>query len=305
MKVHSVKQKVQTFLKENPIDNVEIVDDPLRCNYLISGKYNKRLYNQDLKGVIIPYTGHNGIDLEELKEDNLMLFVTPTRSKYVAEKSIALMFALIGKVVTYHELLKVGNWSSRNSDKRIPWVSVQGKSVGLFGYGRIGKIIHKMLKGFNIEFYTIDRGKKYPEDITLVKNLTNLVQCSDIIIISSPLNHTTESLFNKQLLSRMKNKFLINVGRGKIVEEESLYEALKNNFLKGYASDVWYNYPNGKEVMLPSTYPIHELDNVIMSNHSGGFTTNTFDEVNQDILTTLMKLKDENFEDKLNLKDLS
>ena len=87
MKVHSVNLKLQTFLKEHPIDGVEIVDDPFRCNYLISGRYNKKNYNQDLKGVIIPYTGHNGIDLDELREDNVMLFVTPTRSKYVAEKA--------------------------------------------------------------------------------------------------------------------------------------------------------------------------------------------------------------------------
>ncbi len=304
MKVHAVNLKLQKFLIENPIDGVTIIDDPLRCTYLITGKYNQKNYNQNLKGVIIPYTGHNGIDIEDMKSDDLMLFVTPTRSKYVAEKAVSLMFALIGNVVTYHELLKEGNWSSRNSDKRVPWVSVQGKSIGLFGYGRIGRLIHKMLKGFNCEFYTIDRGKEYPSDITLVKNLTNLVQCSEIIIISSPLNQTTESLFGKQLLSRMKNKFLINVGRGKIIEEESLYEALKNNKLRGYASDVWYNYPRGKEVMLPSTYPIHEFNNVVMSNHSGGFTTNTNEEVNQDILKTLRKLKDEDFSDKLNLKDL-
>lgn len=304
MKVHAVNEKLQTYLKENPINGVTIVDDPFRCTYLISGRYNKKNYNQNLRGVIIPYTGHNGIDLEDIKEDNLMLFVTTTRSKYVAEKAVALMFALLGNVVTYHELLKEGNWSSRNSDKRIPWISIQGKSIGLFGYGRIGKLIHKMLKGFNVDFYTIDRSKEYPSDITLVKNLTNLVQVSEIIIISSPLNEITENLFDRQLLSRMKKKFLINVGRGKIIEEESLFDALKNKKLKGYASDVWYNYPSGKEVMLPSTYPIHDFDNVVMSNHSGGFTSNTNDEVNKDILETLKKLSDENFEDKLSLKDL-
>lgn len=304
MKVHSVDKKLQTFLKENPIDGVTIVDDPFRCTYLISGRYNKKNYNQSLKGVIIPYTGHNGIDIEDLKSDNLMLFITPTRSKYVAEKAVTLMFALLGNVITYHELLKEGNWSSRNSDSRIPWISIEGQSIGFFGYGRIGRIIHKMLKGFNCDFYTINRDKEYPSDIIIVKDLMNLVKSSDIIIISSPLNQTTESLFDKQLLSLMKNKFLINVGRGKIVEEESLYDALKNNKLKGYASDVWYNYPKGKEVMLPSTYPIHEFDNVVMSNHSGGFTTKTNDEVDQDILKTLKKLKDRNFEDKLNLKDL-
>ncbi len=304
MKVHSVNEKIQMFLIENRIEGIDIIDDPLRCNYLISGRYNNRLYNPNLKGVIIPYTGHNGIDIKELKEDNVMLFVTPTRSKYVAEKAIALTFALLGKVVMYHELLKEGNWSSRNSDTRIPWISIQGKKIGLFGYGRIGRLIHKMLKGFDLTFYTIDRGNDYPKDITLVENLTDLILCSDIIIVSSPLNETTKSLFNNQLLSMMKNKFLINVGRGKIIEEESLFNALKSKQLKGFASDVWYNYPHGKEVMLPSTYPIHEFDNVIMSNHSGGFTTNTNNEVNRDILVTLNKLRNDNFEDKLNLKKL-
>ena len=157
---------------------------------------------------------------------------------------------------------------------------------------------------YAVDNYEKIKNKEYPEDIHLVENLDELVEISDVIIVSSPLNKTTERLFNKQLLSRMKNKFLINVGRGKIVEEESLYNALKNNDLKGYASDVWYNYPHGKEVMLPSTYPIYEFDNVVMSNHSGGFTENTNNEVNKDILITLKKLRNENFEDKLNLKNL-
>ena len=304
MKVYAEHAKIQEFLIQNPIDSIEVVEDIKKASYIITGKYDKTKYNQNLKGIIIPYTGHNGIDLDAMREKELMLFITPTRSKYVAEKAIALLFALTGKVVSYHNLLKEGNWSSRNSETRVPWESIQGKNIGLFGYGRIGKIIHEMLKGFNVNILTINRDKVYPEDITLVENLYDLVDKSDIVIISSPLNPTTESLFNKHLLSGMKNKFLINVGRGKIVEEESLYNALKNNDLKGYASDVWYNYPHGKEVMLPSTYPIYEFDNVVMSNHSGGFTENTNNEVNKDILITLKKLRNENFEDKLNLKNL-
>jgi formate dehydrogenase len=131
-----------------------------------------------------------------------------------------------------------------------------------------------------------------------------LIQVSDVIIIATPLDVTTEGVFNEQKLSRMKNKFLINVGRGKICDEEALYEALKNKKLNGYASDVWFTYPKGKEVMHPSSYPIHELDNVVLSNHSGGFTINTNKEVNKDLLKILRKLKEENYEDKLNLKNL-
>jgi len=304
MKVYAVHEKVQSFLKDNPIEGISIVKNMNECNYLISGKYNEESYNPNLKGVIIPYTGHNGIDLKAMVKDNLMLFTITDRSKYVAEKAITLTLSLLGNTINYHSLLINGNWSQRNSSNRLPWVSIQGLSIGLFGYGRIGKIIHKMLKGFDCEFYTIDRHKNYPNKISLVKNLANLVQVSDIIIIATPLNETTEGIFDERLLSQMDNKYLINVGRGKIIDEESLYNALKNSSLKGFASDVWYNYPIKKEIVFPSNYPIYEFENVILSNHSGGFTTKTNQEVNQAILKLLNSLKDGNFEMKLDIENL-
>lgn len=304
MKVFAEHHKIQDFLKQNPIENIEIVDEISHANYIISGTYSNAKYNQNLKGIIIPYTGHNGIDLDAMRDKELMLFITPTRSKYVAEKALTLTLALLGNTVFYHNQLKEGNWASRNSEERIPWVSIQNLSVGLYGYGRIGKIIHKLMKSLGCDFYTIDRHDDYPSDIHLVKNLTNLIQVSDVIIIATPLNKTTEGIFDKEKLMRMKHKFLINVGRGKICNEEDLYEALKNGNLKGYASDVWYNYPTGKENQFPSNYPIHELDNVVLSNHSGGFTENTNYEVNKDLLKILKKIRDENFEDKLNLNNL-
>ena len=304
MKVFAVHEKIQNFLLDNPIEGITIVDDIKKCHYLITGKFSQTHYSPLLKGIIIPYTGHNGIDLDLMRENDLKLFIISTRTRYVAEKAVTLTLALLGNTINFHSLLKQGNWSSRNSNQRLPWVSIQNLSIGLFGYGRIGETIHKMLKGFDCEFYTIDRHKDYPNDIVLVKNLTNLVQVSDIIIIAAPLNRTTEEIFNERLLSRMKNRYLVNVGRGNIVDEKCLYDALKNKTLKGYASDVWYNYPKDKELTLPSTYPIYELDNVVISNHSGGFTTNTNQEVNKAILELLTKLRDDNFEEQLDLQKL-
>ena len=304
MNVYTRHKKMQDALEDKDLTNITFVEDKHDAHFIIDGHYKASDYNPDLKGVIIPYTGHNGIDLDAMRDQNLMLFITPTRSKYVAEKAIALMFALLGKVVHYHTLLQEGNWADRNTQKRQPWVSIQGKTVGLFGYGRIGKRIHKMLKGFNCEFATIDRGHTYDDTMLLVKNLTNLIQVSDVIFISTPLNETTEGIFNQNKFARMNNKFLINVARGAICEEESLYQALKQGTLRGYASDVWYQYPKGKETQLPSTYPIYELDNVVLSNHSGGFTETTNDEVNDDLVKTLHKLEQADFTDKLDLDKL-
>lgn len=304
MKVYAKHERIQEYLKAQDIPNVTVVDDQKQSHFIITGRYNQTQYHENLKGIIIPYTGHNGINLDAMREKELKLFVTPTRSRYVAEKAVMLTLALMGKINHYHTLLQEGNWSERNSDSRVPWDTIQNKSIGLLGYGRIGKLVHKMLKGFDCDFYTIDRDKEYPEDINIVKNLTNLVQMSDLIIISVPLNDTTENMFDQQILNRMKHKFLINVGRGKVVNEEALYNALKNKKLKGYASDVWYNYPREKEACLPSSFPLHELPNVLMSNHSGGYTTNTNSEVNRDLVILLKKLAEENYEDQLDLKHL-
>jgi len=304
MKVFTKHERIKEFLLDHPMDGVEVLDEQKGAHFLLSGRYGKEDFHENLKGVIIPWTGHNRIDLDAMRENNLMLFVTPTRSKYVAEKAVTMTLALMGKVVHYHSLLKEGNWAERNSSSRVPWETIQGKTIGLYGYGRIGKLVHKMLKEFGCDFATIDREKDYPEDVTLVKNVTNLVQVSDIIIIAAPLNVTTEGAFNERILSRLKHKYLINVGRGKIVDEEALYSALKDGKLKGYASDVWYNYPKEKEQCFPSSYPLHELDNVLLSNHSGGYTENTNNEVNEDLLSTLQKLKEENYEDQLDLSSL-
>jgi phosphoglycerate dehydrogenase-like enzyme len=304
MKVYTRHEPTRRALEAKAINGVTFVDEKHQADYIIDGHYRKLDHNPNLKGVIIPYTGHNGIDLDAMREQHLKLFVTPVRSKYVAEKAITLMFALLGNVVEYHELLKEGNWNHRNSDKRVPWVSIQNKTIGLFGYGRIGSKIHTMLSGFNVDFATIDRGKEYPETLLVVKNLTNLIQVSDVIIISTPLNHETRSIFDKNKFARMNHKYLINVARGPICDEEALYTALKNKTLKGYASDVWYNYPKGKEIQLPSMYPIYELDNVVLSNHSGGYTETTNDEVNEALKDQLIRLRDEDYSGELDLEKL-
>jgi len=304
VKVHAVHEKIQEYLKQQNLEHVTIVDSPKDAHYIITGQYSQANFHENLRGIIIPYTGHNGINLKDLRRANLRLFIIPTRSKYVAEKAVALTLSLLGNVIHYHTLLQEGNWAERNSQSRLPWVTIQDKVIGLFGYGRINQIVHRMLKGFGCEFYTIDRGKEYPEDIQLVKNVTNLVQVSDVVIIAAPLNVETENLFDKQLLSQMKHKYLINVGRGKIIDEQALYHALKDQTLNGFASDVWYNYPKDKEQCYPSNYPIQELDNVVLSNHSGGFTINTNQEVNEDLVKLLLKIRDEDFSDQLKVDEL-
>lgn len=304
MKVHAEHTRIQDFLLQKNIDGITIVEHSNEADYLITGRYTIEKYHPGLKGIIIPWTGHNGINLDDMRKHNTELYVTPTRSRYVAEKAVTLTLALLGKTVEYHQNLKNGNWSARNSHKRVPWNSILDRKIGFFGYGRIGKLVHQFLSGFDCDFFTLDRSKDYPDTLQTVSNLKQLVDVCDIIIISAPLNKETEGVFNEDVLTRMSGKFLINVGRGKIVDEKALYESLTNQGLAGYASDVWYTYPKGKEKQYPSTLPLYQLENVLMSNHSGGFTDQTNEEVNRDLALQLERLRDGDTSNKLDLEIL-
>ena len=98
---------------------------------------------------------------------------------------------------------------------------------------------------------------------------------SELVFISLPLTRQTVGMFNAAVLSRMHGKFLVNMGRGEVVEEQALYDALKNGILKGAGLDVWFNYPqpgNTSPAIFPSKLPFHELSNVVLSPHVGGMT---------------------------------
>ena len=94
-------------------------------------------------------------------------------------------------------------------------------------------------------------------------------------MIACPLSAATEGLIDAAALARMKSSaVLINVARGAIVVERDLYQALKDNVIRGATLDVWYRYPpDRRATMRPSEYPFHELDNVEMTPHCSGWTS--------------------------------
>ena len=102
---------------------------------------------------------------------------------------------------------------------------------------------------------------------------------SDFVVVAIPNTPETAGTISQPQLQAMKSTaFLINVARGPLVDEQSLYEALRDNSIAGAAIDVWYRYPGHlAEICQPATYPFHELDNVIMTPHNAGTTNGTMD----------------------------
>ena len=271
-----------------------------KAKIVVSGEYTVDDYYPSHEAVVIPYTGHNKIDLALLKDKGLKLFNTQTHSKYVAERALALTLALMGKLIILHKNISKGNWVDPTKSVRESWDSLYELKIGFFGYGSISQYLKPLLEPFTNHFYTLDRGKLV-EGVTLVSDLEMLVETCDVIYIAAPLTAQTEGIFNKTLLSKMKNKVLVNVGRGLIVNEDDLYQALKDKTLKGYASDVWFRYPSDNEILTPSKYDLSVFDNVVMTPHNASFTEKALKERYIKVIDTIFSIQKGDYEEALDI----
>jgi len=233
---------------------------------------------ENLKIIFVPFAGVEQLPLEKLKEKNIIVSNAHGNGKYVAERAVALALTLLGKVIPFHNDLKMGVWHGFTVGESIfdSWISIQCKKIGILGFGAIGKNIAAFLRPFNTINYILKYNKIdfLPENVDKVYyDVDEILRDSEIIFLTLPLTRKTYEIINEERLMSMKDKYLINVGRGRLINEEGLYKSLKNNILKGVALDVWFNYPTAeKKNILPSKYPIWEFDNVVFSPHVGGYS---------------------------------
>lgn len=247
--------------------HLEIVyDDQVACDLILSTKWQDHYNHPHLKALFVPFTGLNRFPVESLKAQGVQVINTHAKASLVAERALALCLTMMGKVMTYHNALKEeGRWLTRENWGKELWYSLQNKRVGIIGMGHIGQAISSYLKAFNCQILNLERDKpKALGDWYL--SLEDLLETSEVLFIACELNPSTKDLINKQNMHLLKNTWLINIGRGGIIEEEALYLSLKT-YLLGAAIDVWYNYPKDGTCS-PSNYPIHTLDNLVYSPHA-------------------------------------
>jgi len=232
-----------------------------------------------LQMIFVSFTGPNMFPLEEFRERGIRLSNTHGNARYVAERAISLALAFYGRILTYHEDLREARWHGiwGKGGLQDTWESIQGKRCAVIGTGEIGRWIARFLKFFGcyVTGFKKSAVKGEIRDFDeIFLELEKALEMSEIVFVTLPLTHETEGMFNAGILSGMKGKFIVNVGRGGVIEEEAFYCALKNGILKGAGIDVWYTYPErGTGWGYPSKYPFHDLPNVILSPHVGGFVT--------------------------------
>ncbi|SHH33055.1 2-hydroxyacid dehydrogenase [Thermosipho atlanticus] len=260
---------------------------------------------KNLKIIFVPWTGTDKLPWRIIREKNIIVSNSHGNGKIVAERALALALTLLGRVVEYHNDLIKGIWHGfvKGFREEDYWISLQNKSVSILGTGVIGRQLAKLLKGFDCKIIGFKRHIEKLEGFDYITNsIEDAILAAHIIFLTLPLTKETFHIINKDILNKMEGKFLINVGRGELIDEEALYNALSNGKLLGFASDVWYEYPDkNRRVVLPFHYPFHTFKNVVISPHVGGFTLEgqigRIDELFENILSYLKTGKPKNIVD--------
>lgn len=259
----------------------ERADALKKADAVVAGRISKEeIENSPLiKVIFVPFTGLNNFPVEAAKVRNISISNTHANSATVAEHAVALAFAMLGRIAEFHNDLKKGYWN-RSIEGEDMWTTILNKNIGIIGYGNIGRNIAKFLKPFGGKIYGFkkhilideDEGKpEYADEIS--SDLQYVINKSDLVFVCLPLTGETKNIINEDVLKNMKGKYLINVGRGETVNEDALYDALKEGTIAGAAIDVWYNYPGkNPEPVFPSRKPIYELPNVLLSPHKSSHT---------------------------------
>lgn len=220
----------------------------------------------DLKLIVVTATGFNNIDLEATTARNIPVCnAVGYGSSSVAQHVFSCILAFTNQVAAFDTSVKRGDWA-RSLDFTYflqPVQELKGKTIGIYGFGRIGQKVADLALAFEMNVLATH---KHPErdaraGVTFV-DLTTLFQQSDFVTLHAPLTKENEEIVDAQRLALMKSTaYLINTGRGGLIKESDLVDALKARKIAGAALDVLQQEP-------PSfNHPLYGLDNCIITPH--------------------------------------
>jgi phosphoglycerate dehydrogenase-like enzyme len=227
----------------------------------------------NLKLYQIPFTGHDWIGPAQVPE-GCYVCNTYEHEIAIAEYVFGTMLEWEIGISKADRRFRAKGWEGRTPGIGPSHGELFGKTVGIVGYGHIGREVAQRAQAFGMRCIAATRTIRSTEEpldwIDTMDALERLLGESDYVLVALPLSDETRELFNAARLSQMKpDGVIINVGRGHIIEEEALYEALSEQRIGGAIIDVWYGYPtDADKERPPSRFPFQDLDNIIMTPHN-------------------------------------
>ncbi|XP_052755160.1 glyoxylate reductase/hydroxypyruvate reductase-like [Galleria mellonella] len=225
-----------------------------------------------LKAISSTSSGLDHIDLEEVKKRNIRLGNTPgVLNDAVADIAVGVMIAAARRFKEGIRNLESGEWKYG-----VTWTlgqDIVGSTVGIVGLGGIGQAIVRRLKGFDVARFIYSGRSEKPEAKTLnVERVPQeqLLRESDYVILACPLTNETRNMINCTALRTMKKTaVLVNIGRGELIDQEALFEALREQCIFAAGLDVVTPEP------LPKEHKLLSLPNCFIIPHMGSATVNT------------------------------
>jgi len=261
-------------------------DPPAETDILISGRPTRAQLTAapDLRAVVIPWAGLPD-EARDLMRDfpGITVHNLHHNAAPVAELAVALLLAAAKFVLRYDRALRANDWRIRH-ERSTPTMLLEGRTALILGYGAIGRRVAVICRALGMTTLATRRSLDAPTtdgetEVHPTGSLRDLLLRAAAVIICLPHTPETDGLLGAEELALLPaGAVLVNIGRGRIVDEKALYEALRDGRLGAAGLDVWYSYPPDAAARAdwpPSACPFHELDNVVMSPHRGGAADET------------------------------
>ncbi|KGH86099.1 NAD(P)-dependent oxidoreductase [Oenococcus oeni] len=281
----------EPFTREYVLEHLSEYDGIL----LMGLKGDKELIDagKNLKIIAVNAVGFDAVDIDYAREKGIVVANAPQGVRVpTAEMTIALMLATVRRLHLYDKIVRSGKWVDV-SEQKYMGMSLQGKTLGIFGMGRIGSQVGEFahVLGMKVIYndpHRLDTNLEKKLNVSYV-DFDTLISNSDVITLHAPSLPSTEGKFDKTVFDAMKpTAYLINAARGVLVKQDDLINALENNSIAGAGLDVFETEPN-----IPEN--LRSLDNVVMSPHAGTGTLeariNIAEEASNNIISLLLDNK--------------
>ncbi|MCX8074798.1 MAG: 2-hydroxyacid dehydrogenase [Clostridia bacterium] len=259
------------------------------------------LKNNNVKLIALRCAGFNNVDVDHLPSE-LRLVRVPEYSPYaVAEHATALLLDINRKIYKAYQRTKKYNFSLNG----LLGFDINGKTVGVIGTGKIGKVFIKIMKGFGAKVIAYDLYKDEKASLELgyeYVDLDKLYQTSDIISLHCPLTKETNKIINKESMEKMKQGvILVNTSRGKLIDSDDLIKMLSTGKIGGVGLDV---YEDEEEFFLndmSNSYIRDEdlsvllsMPNVVITAHQAFFTIEALNKIANDTFMNIKEIFEKN-----------
>lgn len=224
-----------------------------------------RQFPDSVKMICEAGTGYNNIDLDAVREKGIMLCNIPAySSERVAHTGIMMMMNLASEMQKQIRMLAEGNHDNFHKYLMVKHVELNGKTLGLIGYGNIAKEMSKVAQALGMRVIVSTRTPREDCEGVHFTDFDTVLRESDFLSLNCPLNETTRHMINKAALDKMKpSAYIINTARGALIDEEALIRALQGGVIAGAGLDVQEVEP------LDENSPLFTMDSVIITPHMG------------------------------------